>query len=162
MTAGVAVARYRGGVRELVLRLKFGRELELAGPMGGLMAERLLGTDFRGGIDVIVPVALHPVRRRERGFDQARMLSGVVGKRVGLPVAGGVLRRVLYTVPQSRLRRGARLLNMEGAFVCGEGLEGKRVLLVDDVMTTGATMAACSRACRLAGARRVYGLVFAR
>ncbi len=162
MTGAAAVARYRAGARELVLRLKFGRETELARPIGGLMAERLLSAPFGDKVEVIVPVALHPVRKRDRGFDQARLLAGVVSRRVGLPMEIRSLRRVVFTTPQSRLRRQLRLANVENAFVADGRLEGKRVLLIDDVMTTGATMAACSRACRAAGATRVYGLVFAR
>ncbi len=162
LTGAAAVASYKAGARELVLRLKFGKEMELARPLGGLMAERLLAAPFREKLDVIVPVALHPLRLRERGFDQARLLAGEISRRVGLPVERRSLKRLVATTPQSRLRRQLRLTNVENAFKADGRIAGKRVLLVDDVMTTGATMAACSRACRAAGATRVYGLVFAR
>lgn len=162
LTGAVGVARYRAGARELVLSLKFRGETELAAPMGELMAERFLAADFIGGVDAVLPVALHPARRRRRGFDQAWLLAERVSVRIGVPAAQGVLRRTVHTKPQAMLRRHDRLVNVTGAFVAAEALAGKRVLLVDDVMTTGATMAECARACRQAGATRVYALVFAR
>ena len=162
LTGAISVARYRGGARGLVLSFKFGGETELAAPLAGLMAERLRHAEFAGSFDLILPVALHPARRRLRGFDQAQLLAENIARSCGVPTADGVLRRTQHTRPQATLRREARLENMAGAFAVDGGLEGKRVLLVDDVMTTGATMAECARACREAGARRVYALTFAR
>lgn len=163
LTAAVAVARYRHGARNLVRLFKYGGETELARPLAGLMAERLRGADFFGDMDMIVPVALHPKRRRTRGFDQAKILAGLVAARVGLPCRAGVVKRVRHTTPQAALHRTERLENMKGAFTADENvLKGRRVALVDDVMTTGATMADCARACRAAGATRVYAVLFAR
>lgn len=162
LTAAVAVARYRHGARNLVRSFKYGGETELARPLAALMAERLRAADFFSGVDMVVPVALHPKRRRERGFDQARMLAEPVATLVGLPCRPGVVKRVRHTTPQAALHRAQRLENMKGAFTADESLKGRRVVLVDDVMTTGATMADCARACREAGATRMYALLFAR
>lgn len=161
LTAAAAVARYRSGARELVLGLKFRRETELARPIAGLMAERMRGAAFPP-IDLVLPVSLHPERRRTRGFDQAQLLARHIAGATGLKTASGLVERTRHTTPQAALRREARLLNMEGAFRASPELSGKSVLLVDDVMTTGATMAECAKACREAGARRVSALVFAR
>ncbi|MCC8167187.1 MAG: ComF family protein, partial [Planctomycetes bacterium] len=94
--------------------------------------------------------------------NQSQLLARTVAADAGLPLETGVLVRIRETEPQMYLRREARLVNLIGAFDCRRSLAGKRVLLVDDVMTTGATMAACAEALREAGAARVYGLVFAR
>ena len=162
LTAAAAVARYRAGSRALVLSLKFRGETEIARSMAGLMAERLRAASFFPALDCIVPVALHPARRRGRGFDQAALLSRHLAAITGLPCAEGLLQRTRHTTPQSSLHREARIRNMEGAFRASPEISGKSVVLVDDVMTTGATMAECAKSCRDAGARRVSALVFAR
>jgi ComF family protein len=161
LTAAAAVARYRRGARGLVLALKFSGETEIAAPLAGLMAERFRAAGF-GEADCVVPVALHPERRRTRGFDQARLLGERLSLEIGLPLLDGGLRRVRHTRPQSSLDRGSRLDNPRDAFLASPEMAGARPLLVDDVMTTGATLKDCARACRAAGARRVYALVFAR
>ena len=161
LTAAAAVARYHSGAKELVLGLKFRGETELARPMAGLMAARLRAVAFPG-VDIILPVALHSARRRGRGFDQAEMLAHFLALHTHIPTASRLLWRVRHTSPQTTLRREARLHNMSGAFRASPQLIGLNILLVDDVMTTGATMASCAEVCREAGARRVYGLVFAR
>ncbi|MDR1519906.1 MAG: ComF family protein [Planctomycetota bacterium] len=160
-TAAAAVARYRRGARKLVLALKFGGETEIARPMAGLMAERLRSAGF-GDIDWIVPASLHPARRRLRGFDQSRLLAAHLSRETGIPLRWDLLRRIRPTRPQSTLSRAARFENAQGAFAASPEIAGGRALLVDDVMTTGATLRDSARACRQAGASRVYALVFAR
>lgn len=163
LDAAIAVARYRHGARNLVRSFKYGGETELGRPLAGMMAERLRGADFFGELDVIAPVAPHPERTRQRGFDQAKILADRVAEATGLAVRHDLLERRTRTAPQALLRRAERLRNMKGVFAAnGDGARGRRILLVDDVMTTGATMADCARACRKAGALEVYGLVFAR
>lgn len=156
-----AVARYRGGARSLVKSLKFRGETELAEPMAGLMAERFAAASI-GPVDVIVPVVLHVSRRRERGFDQSLLLGRGLSRRLGVPLGPNLLERRRDTRPQARLRRDERLRNMEGAFRADAGVSGRRLLLVDDVTTTGATLRECARICREAGAKKVWALVFAR
>lgn len=115
-------------------------------------------------VDMIVPVPLHPSRRRERGYNQAELLCVALGRRLVLPVAPEALRRVRNTLPQARMdSTEERRLNVAGAFAPGEEpVEGKRVLLVDDVCTTGATLGACGDALNAAGAAAVWGLTLAR
>ncbi len=158
-----AVARYGGGARELVRALKFHGEQALAPAMGALMAERWLAAGLdRGAVDLVVPVALHPGRRRSRGFDQSALLAGEIAAGLGVEYGGGALRRVKATRPQALLRRAERLSTMRGVFAAGEAVRGRTVLLVDDVFTTGATMSAAGAACAESGAGKVYGIAFAR
>lgn len=162
LTAAASVARYRGGARGLVKSLKFRGETGIVDLLSTLMARRLSETDFARSIDFIVPVRLHESRRRERGFDQALFLARGVGRIARIEVRPDVLRRVRATPPQAALRRRERLTNLENAFAVQEDISGAGVLLIDDVMTTGATLAECARVCREAGASRIYGLTFAR
>lgn len=162
LNGAAAVVRYRGGARSLVKSLKFRSETGLVKPVAGLMAERLRKADFFGGIDAVIPVALHERRRRRRGFDQALLLAEGVTEATGLSLRPHALMRIRETPSQAMLRRKERLVNVQGAFAVRESLKGAGVLLIDDVMTTGATMTECARACREAGARKVFALIFAR
>ena len=161
LTAAAATARYRYGARSLVLALKFRGETAIARPMARLMAERFRNFGF-GDIDWIVPASLHPERRRARGFDQSSLIGRHLSQEIGIPLREDLLRRVRRTRPQSSLTKFDRLENARGAFTASPEIAGGRILLVDDVMTTGATLRDCARACREAGATRVYALVFAR
>ena len=149
-----------GGVRDIVFELKYRGIRALAPDMGELLARHLEST--RLAADLIVPVPLHGRRERERGYNQARLLARELGSRTGIPVAPG-LRRTRDTPPQVDMtgpekRRG----NIEGAFECVADVQGRRVLLVDDVVTTGSTMGACAAPLKAAGASKVWGLAFAR
>lgn len=162
LDGAAAVARYRGGAKRLVKALKFRGETRLAAPMAGLMAERYRNSHFFGAVDVLLPVSLHGERLLRRGFDQSVLLARTLSGLTALPVREGTLRRTRTTSPQANLRRAERLINLDGVFEAAEKLDGERVLLIDDVLTTGATVADCARACRQAGAARVYALTFAR
>lgn len=124
------------------------------------------GADTLGGVDCAVAVPLHPRRHRARGFNQAAELAA----QLGIPVVGA-LRRARATAPQTELPASRRRVNVRGAFAParrfgvrsgGAGVEGACVLLVDDVTTTGATLDACARVLRRAGAREVRALTLAR
>ena len=151
-----------GRAREAVHGLKYRGWKALAGPMGGLLAENLAEEPLP--FDVVLPVPLHPGRLRQRGYNQSELLAAELGRRVGLPMATGYLRRVRDSSPQARSPSAEqRWGNVAGAFTCREaGVYKRRVLLVDDVCTTGATLEACSMAVRGAGATSVFGLTFAR
>jgi ComF family protein len=109
------------------------------------------------GADALVPVPLHPVRRRERGYNQAEAIAAALGTACGRPVLAGVLRRLRKTGTQTRLSREERLRNLGGAFVCAEPgeVQGRRILLVDDVFTTGATATGCADALMRSGCTSV-------
>ena len=157
-----AAGIYGGALREAIHRFKYGGERALANELGGLVAS-CVAADLATGIaiDVIVPAVLHADRARSRGYDQAWLLARVVAERTGLPLRIP-LRRIRLAVPQVTLDRAARAENLRGAYVAEAGaLRGARVALVDDVATTGATLAAASGALRAAGARAVRSYVVA-
>jgi ComF family protein len=156
-----ACCMYDGPAKQVVLGVKYAGHHALAAVMAEVMAERWSG--FGLVADVVVPVPLHPRRRRERGFNQAALLADGLGRGLALPLDAVSLRRSRPTPPQAR-SSGAdeRRANVFGAFTCAVGpLSGRRALLVDDVTTTGATFTACGTALLEAGVAAVYGYAFA-
>jgi ComF family protein len=159
-----AVARYDDVARALVHRHKYGDRLDLAKALGSMMARA--GAELLAEADVIVPVPLYRWRLWWRRFNQAMALSAVVSRASSVPVDPFLLARVKRTRSQVGLTRNQRTENLQGAFRVPEDakarLKGRRVLLVDDVLTTGATANAASRALLRGGARAVDVLAFAR
>ncbi|SDH16428.1 ComF family protein [Bosea robiniae] len=159
-----AVCRFDGTARELVHRLKYGDRVELSLTLGRMMAQA--GRELIGDADLILPVPLHRTRLWRRRFNQAAALAQVVAREAGLPLATTALTRIRRTRQQVGLTRVQRADNLQGAFhipAAMRGLvEGRRALLVDDVLTTGATVNAASRALLRAGASAVDVLTFAR
>lgn len=160
-----AVARFDDGpVRDLIHRLKYGDRMELAKPLGLWMARA--GAELLGETDLLVPVPLHWRRLAWRQFNQANALARVVGRASGRPVDPFALARLKPTAPQVGLTRAQRADNVQGAFAVPAtampAVDGRKVVLVDDVLTSGATLNAAARALLRAGAVRVDVLVFAR
>jgi len=151
---------YEDELRELIHLFKYGRVQTLAKPLGRLLAAAL---PREQNFDVIVPMPLYWRKRWRRGFNQAALLAREISRRTHVPRASA-LRRVKDTAAQAGLTNAKRRLNVSGAFRArrNAGLSGKRVLLIDDVMTTGATAASSARALRIAGAREVTLLTLAR
>ena len=151
---------YEGSLRKLIHLFKYDKIYSLARPLAGFLA-RVLPRDER--FDVIVPMPLHWRRQWERGFNQSELLAGVIAKKWGVPMQRAV-RRVKSTAPQAGLTNAKRRANVGGAFAVKRNvrLSDARVLLVDDVLTTGATAEGCARALRAAGATQVDVLVIAR
>ncbi len=149
---------YEGTLRSLVHLFKYGRMQPLSKRFGMMLATAL---PRELAFDVIVPMPLHWRKRWERGFNQAELLAKQVAQRWGAPVSN-VARRKKNTTAQAGLTNAKRRANVEGAFEIRGRLDGKHVLLVDDVMTTGATASACARALKRAGAARVTLLTLAR
>jgi ComF family protein len=159
-----AVCRFDGTARELVHRLKYGDRTDLALTMGRMMIQA--GRELLPDTDVIVPVPLHRFRLWTRRFNQAAALAQVVSRGSAVPLAPLALARVKRTRQQVGLTRAQRADNLQGAFrvlpAARPQIEGRRVLLVDDVLTTGATGNAAARALLRGGARAVDILTFAR
>jgi ComF family protein len=153
---------FQGPVREAVHALKYNHLSALARPMGELMAGYLKTAELP--VDLVVPVPLFGRRRRLRGYNQSALLARELARLDGLPLAERGLSRRRDTPPQARsVDAEARRRNVAGAFAAdGRRVEGRRVLLVDDVMTTGATLDACAQALRQGGAASVWALTFAR
>ncbi|MDI6824280.1 MAG: ComF family protein [Bacillota bacterium] len=149
---------YHGALRELIRRFKYGGERWLGHPLGELMAGVGLVTLHRP--DLLVPVPLAAGRYRQRGFNQAEELARVVGGRWRVPVVNALGRR-RAAKQQAGLGRAARWENLRGAFVPLMDLRGATITVIDDVFTTGATLANCTVALLQAGAVRVDGLVLA-
>jgi ComF family protein len=162
--ARAAVLYEAGGtVREAIMLFKYGRRVSLSRHLGRLMADAATGRLDPDDYDGLVPVPLHPGRERERGFNQSALLAREVGRRWGVGVEGRALRRARPTHVQSGGRR-EREANVEGAFqvMRPDRVEGRRLLVIDDVFTTGATVNECARTLVAAGAADVAVYTLAR
>jgi ComF family protein len=159
-----AAVRYDEIARALVLAFKFGDRMDLAPMMGRWMARA--GRELLPEADVLVPVPLHWRRLWARRFNQAASLSQAVSEVAGVPVLFDTLRRVRATPQQIGLSKAERAGNVQGAFRVPADrkatIQGRKVILIDDVLTSGATVDTCARALLKAGAARVDVLVFAR
>lgn len=160
----VAVFRSRGLVRKLVHEFKYGRQFHLRHPLTDWLAEAVTDSRLHGRpFDWLVPVPLHPARQRERGFNQAAALAEGLSTRIGVPVHEP-LQRIRYTTTQTQFDRTERMENLRGAFRLrkSEAVRQSRVLLIDDVLTTGSTLSECARVLRAAGVESVHAATVAR
>lgn len=158
--ATFALADYAPPVDGMVIALKFGHRLEIARVFGELLAERMGERLPRDALLAPVPLAFE--RHAERGFNQAREIARIVARRLALPFAADALARVKHGVPQERLTLAARRRNVRGAFAVRADVRGRTVVVVDDVMTSGATLDEVAAVLKRAGAARVLNLVVAR
>lgn len=159
--AAYCYGSYEGALRELIHVYKYGRVQTLAKPLGDLLAAALPREER---FDAVTAVPLHWRRQWQRGFNQSELLARSMAARYGIPVVRA-LRRVRSTETQAGLSNTRRRENVATAFECRRGaraLAGKRILLIDDVMTTGSTAAACARVLKRAGAAKVALLTVAR
>lgn len=150
---------HAGPMMDAIHRFKYGGRPEFGRVLGRHVAEGCL--DHVGKVDRVLPVPLHRSRRMERGYDQAALLASVVARTLSLPLDVTSLVRVRDTGRQVGRGREGRLVSLRGAFRAHPRLDGLRVLLVDDVVTTGATFDAAEAACREAGAVDVRRLALA-
>lgn len=159
-----AAALYQEELRDLIHRFKFNGFMHLSKPLGKIM-QQVFPIHFDAAtIDIIVPVPLHAKREKQRGFNQAELLARSLANHLKKPLASRVLRRSMNTPPQSGLTDAQRLENVKGVFEVRKPavIEGKQVLLVDDVLTTGATLSSCARVLKSSGAIQVHVFTLAR
>lgn len=162
--AAIAVYRSRGVVRKLVHDFKYGRQRHLRYPLAEWLGQTLDDPRLRGRrFDMIVPVPLHAARERERGFNQATLLAELLAAKVAVPLCP-VLERIRYTTTQTAYDRAERIENLQDAFRLRKNRDVRelRVLLIDDVLTTGSTLSECARVLKAAGAMSVHAATAAR
>jgi len=160
----VAVYRSRGIVRRLIHDFKYRRQMHLRGLVAHWLCQALEDVRLRGRhFDIVVPVPLHPARERERGFNQAAVLADLLSARISVP-NNAVLQRIRYTTTQTAFDRAERMENLHNAFRLRKksDVRDSRVLLVDDVLTTGSTLSECARVLKKAGAISVHAITAAR
>jgi ComF family protein len=155
---------FDGTVKELIHRLKYGKKVHISRPLALVAARSLASfiTDCRA--DLVIPVPLHRKRLRQRGFNQAVLVADVFAKTWHLPLSRNNLCRIRWTEPQIHLSYNDRLNNVRGAFAVKNPaqVEGQRLILVDDVYTTGSTVAECAKVLKKAGAGEVFVATIAR
>lgn len=161
-----SAAHFRDPVRSLLIDFKYHAATWLCDDLTDLL-EACVSHHFRtGDFEAICPIPLHPRRLRERGYNQAGLLAAALAKRLGVPNFPDALRRIRATGTQTRLDAAQRRANAAGAFavrpLLAPWLHGRSILVVDDVMTTGATVGDAARALKSAGARRVVVATVAR
>jgi len=154
--SATAPFRYEEPVRGLILQMKLARRPDLAAPLADALADHLEKEGTMGETDVIVPVPLHWRRHLHRGYNQALLIARTISRRFDVKLDSRSLRRLQPTGTQTSLTMQARLDNLKGAFGLRRSgaFRGLRVLLIDDVLTTGATCAECSRVLMRAGSAR--------
>ncbi|MDD2732332.1 MAG: ComF family protein [Desulfuromonadaceae bacterium] len=155
---------YEGPIRDLIHAFKYNRHTYLRFPLALLALEGVSGVPTDHNLNLIVPVPLHRSRLRQRGFNQAVLLGNILSHRLALPMVPDALARTRATEPQIELSAAERRVNVKGAFSVKkpERVEGKRILLLDDVMTTGSTMDECAKELKKAGADVVIAITIAR
>ncbi|MEX2143390.1 MAG: ComF family protein, partial [Anaerolineales bacterium] len=160
-TASRAWGAYRGELRQAILHLKHRRNASLGQSLARNLWQVYMAQDW--DIDCLIPVPLGYQRMQQRGYNQVDILARPFASMAGLPYAESVLIRRHETLPQFELNAAERWENLHGSFVADpEPLKGMRVLVIDDIMTTGATLDSAAEALREAGATQVYAITLAR
>lgn len=133
-------------IRRMIHHLKYRGASEIGTELGRIYGNSLKNSDFLKGIDLIIPVPLHPSKKRQRGYNQSDLIAMGISDASGIPVGTDILKRTTVTGTQTRKSRYDRWTNVNDIFrvTCPQRLEGKHVLIVDDVITTGSTIEACA------------------
>lgn len=156
-TRGFSCVEYEGAIKEIIHRFKYGRQRHLMHPLAAIMVHKMKAVGLTD-VDRVIPVPLHKRRERQRGFNQAELLARVIAREMGWKLDKKVLVRLQDTRSQSDLTKQERQRNVRDAFSLfpGVSLKGEKVLIVDDIYTTGSTMDSCSRALRQAEPEAIY------
>jgi len=157
----ICSAKYEGVCKNLIIEFKFRASRTIAHTLAQIMADDLIKYSGTFAPDLIVPVPLHPGRKQERGFNQSELLSKNISKTLNIPCEKSFLKRTRNTPSQKALGKGERIKNVEGAFK-SQNAAGRNILLIDDVLTTGATMFECAKTLKQAGAKKVLAIAFAK
>lgn len=156
---GLALLNYNEAARHSMAKIKYNNKRQYLEFYGAAISRRFEKQILRMRADALIPVPVHPSRRRKRGFNQAELLAREIGRRLDIPVCRDLLVRTRKTLPQKELNPAERLKNLEQAFQVRKAAGNIRsVILVDDIYTTGSTAEACTRALRQAGVEHVYVL----
>jgi ComF family protein len=158
-----SLGRFDDYYRELIHRFKYGKKIPLGRRLGQRLGETINDDSIFLKFDFLIPVPLHKSRYRERGFNQSDILAEGISKVIGISVLKSVLKRKKNTKNQTNLSREQREENVRGAFVMTEPemINGKKIILVDDVITTGATLSECARMLKQTGAEKILGMTIA-
>lgn len=159
----ICVGRYCSSLKKSIKKFKFSNRPSYYRTFGKLLALKVQNTPQLGEIDIIIPVPMHKNRQRQRGYNQAELIAGFTAGQLGIKSENHVLIKTVETKTQSLLSKSQRLSNLEGSFKVNlqKRIEGRSILLVDDIVTTGSTINQCCKALKLAGAERVIAGVIA-
>ncbi|NLX64561.1 MAG: ComF family protein [Clostridiaceae bacterium] len=156
---------YRDGIKNAIQCMKFKSHPRLAQTMGSLVCEELFKYQPVPEFELIVPVPMHPKKKRQRGYNQAELVANEVARKLNKDLRNDILIKVQNTTAQIRLKREERLMNLENAFMINNSImknnRNGRVLLVDDVLTTGTTVSTCAKILKENGFSSVYALIIA-
>lgn len=146
------------------MKFKYGKKMHLSKPLGSLMNKYAKNMIDMRSVDIIIPVPLHTKRFHERGFNQSELLSHELSHYFGVPTVTGILQRVRETLPQFELPPKERFKNVKGSFAIGnkDYIKDKKIVLVDDIYTTGSTISECTRVLKEAQASKVHVLTLSR
>lgn len=153
----VSVFEYNNAIKESIYRFKYKNKREYASAFAYMIAKNKKRIIEHWQPDVVIPVPMHPDKKKLRGYDQAEILAKETADIFRIRMEGDTLVRRKQTVPQKELGTKKRYINLEGAFEARKSLKGKKVLLIDDIYTTGATFDSCAHVLKRAGADKVYG-----
>lgn len=157
-----ALFRYAFPVQPMLQRYKYGELLTLGETFGHLLAGYIAEKQINEKPDLIIPMPLHPQRLQERGFNQSLEMARIVAKNLEVKLDQNICQRIKLSPPQASLPLKQRVKNMKGAFTCTQPLDGVNIAVIDDVMTTGASLNALAKTLKQAGASRVECWVIAR
>jgi ComF family protein len=162
-----SVAEYSGVIKHAIWAFKFKKKRKLASVLGEIMADYFYNVSdliSASKIDLIIPVPLHPKRQQQRGFNQSELLGQVLADALGIPQSTDALVRSVNTKAQFKLKKEERKKNIQNAFRVVDSLQikDKDILLIDDIITTGATLSECTRVLKESGAKRVEVLTLSR